>query len=67
MLLLLSEFPAIFDNFYFHLHKLRDEDIGQIEGAFMQGLGYVTTEQMLRSRETGEMLSTGPGNYKVMF
>ena len=33
----------------------------------MQGLGYVTTEQMLRSRETGEMLSTGPGNYKVIW
>ena len=31
----------------------------------MQGLGYVTTEQMLRSRETGESLSLGPGNYKV--
>ena len=41
-------------------------DIGQIEGAFMQGLGYVTTEQILRSRETGELLSVGTGNYKVM-
>ena len=33
----------------------------------MQALGYVTTEQMLRSRNTGEMLSTGPGNYKVIY
>ena len=40
-------------------------DVGQIEGAFMQGLGYVTIEQMLRSRHTGELLSVGPGNYKV--
>jgi len=40
-------------------------DVGQIEGAFMQGLGYVTTEQLLRSRETGELLSMGPGKYKV--
>ena len=39
--------------------------MGQIEGAFMQGLGYVTTEQLLRSRETGELLSMGPGKYKV--
>ena len=31
----------------------------------MQGLGYVTIEQMLRSRNTGELLSVGPGNYKV--
>ena len=40
-------------------------DVGQIEGAFMQGLGYVTIEQMLRSKHTGELLSLGPGNYKV--
>ena len=40
-------------------------DVGQIEGAFMQGLGYVTIEQMLRSRHTGELLSVGPGNYKA--
>ena len=40
-------------------------DVGQIEGAFMQGLGYVTIEQMLRSKNTGELLSVGPGNYKV--
>ena len=40
-------------------------DVGQIEGAFMQALGYVTIEQMLRSKHTGELLSVGPGNYKV--
>ena len=40
-------------------------DIGQVEGAFVQGLGYMTTEQLLRSRDTGELVSLGPGDYKV--
>ena len=46
-------------------YSVQLKDVGQIEGAFMQGLGYVTIEQMLRSRHTGELLSVGPGNYKV--
>ena len=40
-------------------------DIGQVEGAFVQGLGYMTTEQLIRSKETGKLLSSGPGDYKV--
>jgi xanthine dehydrogenase/oxidase len=40
-------------------------DIGQIEGAYLQGLGYCTTEQLIVSPETGAFLTTGPGTYKV--
>lgn len=48
-------------------------DIGQIEGAFVQGLGYVYEDFILldvMNRDTGERvdripLSSGPGNYKI--
>ena len=40
-------------------------DVGQIEGAFVQGQGYVTNEQILLSPTSGEMLTNGPGSYKV--
>ena len=40
-------------------------DVGQIEGGFVQGLGYMTTEQLLRSTDNGQMLSLGAGDYKV--
>ncbi|XP_053612796.1 xanthine dehydrogenase-like [Plodia interpunctella] len=39
-------------------------DIGQIEGAFMQGYGFHTIEEMVFS-PTGEILSRGPGAYKI--
>jgi xanthine dehydrogenase/oxidase len=39
-------------------------DIGQIEGAFMQGYGFCTIEEMVFS-STGEALSRGPGAYKI--
>ncbi|XP_052756118.1 xanthine dehydrogenase-like [Galleria mellonella] len=39
-------------------------DIGQIEGAFMQGYGFFTMEEML-FLPTGEILSKGPGTYKI--
>ncbi|CAH2247060.1 jg23904 [Pararge aegeria aegeria] len=39
-------------------------DIGQIEGAFIQGYGFYTMEEMLFS-PTGEVLSRGPGTYKI--
>lgn len=29
-------------------------DLGQMEGAFMQAMGYVTTEQLLTDPKTGE-------------
>ena len=40
-------------------------DFGQIEGAFLQGLGLVTTEQLLVSSCNGRMLTSGPGTYKI--
>ena len=39
-------------------------DIGQIEGAFVQGLGYCTTEEVVWSQK-GVLLSRGPGTYKI--
>lgn len=39
-------------------------DIGQIEGAFMQGYGYLTVEEMVYSPK-GYLSSRGPGAYKV--
>lgn len=39
-------------------------DIGQIEGAFMQGYGFFTMEEVLFS-PNGEVLTKGPGMYKI--
>ncbi|TCS38960.1 xanthine dehydrogenase molybdopterin binding subunit [Reinekea marinisedimentorum] len=39
-------------------------DIGQIEGAFVQGMGWLTTEQ-LHWRDNGELMSVGPATYKI--
>ncbi|KAL7645429.1 UNVERIFIED_CONTAM: hypothetical protein RMT77_003815 [Armadillidium vulgare] len=39
-------------------------DIGQIEGAFAQGYGLVTLEQLLYS-SSGELLTKGPSGYKI--
>ncbi|KAJ2950078.1 hypothetical protein O0L34_g11418 [Tuta absoluta] len=39
-------------------------DIGQIEGAFTQGYGFYTMEEMIFS-PNGEVLSRGPGAYKI--
>ena len=39
-------------------------DIGQIEGAFTQGLGLFTLEE-LRYTPTGTLLTRGPGMYKI--
>lgn len=39
-------------------------DIGQIEGAFMQGYGMFTLEELIYSPE-GALLSRGPGTYKL--
>lgn len=36
-------------------------DLGQIEGAFLQGQGGVTMEQQLYEPGTGRMLTNGPG------
>lgn len=39
-------------------------DIGQIEGAYMMGLGYWTSEQIITDKETGECLTNRTWNYK---
>ncbi|KAH8359005.1 hypothetical protein KR093_003803, partial [Drosophila rubida] len=39
-------------------------DIGQIEGAFMMGLGYWTSEQIVVDPQTGECLTNRTWNYK---
>lgn len=40
-------------------------DYGQIEGAFIQGQGLFTTEESLWHRASGQLLTRGPGNYKI--
>ncbi|KAL0266984.1 UNVERIFIED_CONTAM: hypothetical protein PYX00_009375 [Menopon gallinae] len=39
-------------------------DIGQVEGAFVQGLGLFTLEELVYS-PTGTMFTRGPGMYKI--
>ncbi|XP_065075754.1 xanthine dehydrogenase-like [Ochlerotatus camptorhynchus] len=39
-------------------------DIGQIEGAFLQGYGLYTLEEMVYSPD-GTLISRGPGSYKI--
>ena len=39
-------------------------DIGQIEGAFIQGMGWLTTEE-LQWKDSGELASSGPATYKI--
>ena len=39
-------------------------DIGQIEGGFIQGMGWVTTED-LRWDDQGRLLTTGAATYKI--
>eukprot|EP00656_Telonema_subtile_P047301 TRINITY_DN5423_c0_g2_i1.p1 TRINITY_DN5423_c0_g2~~TRINITY_DN5423_c0_g2_i1.p1 ORF type:complete len:645 (+),score=177.75 TRINITY_DN5423_c0_g2_i1:576-2510(+) len=43
-------------------------DIGQVEGAFVQGMGYLTTEEPVwftAGPNAGKMLTRGPGAYKI--
>lgn len=39
-------------------------DKGQIEGAFIQGMGWLTTEE-LKWNDEGRLLSNGPATYKI--
>ncbi|WP_020408015.1 xanthine dehydrogenase molybdopterin binding subunit [Hahella ganghwensis] len=39
-------------------------DIGQIEGGFVQGMGWLTTEELLWD-DTGKLISNSPANYKI--
>ncbi|KAL9103584.1 MAG: hypothetical protein Q9163_001386 [Psora crenata] len=40
-------------------------DYGQIEGAFVQGMGLFTIEELLWHRASGQMFTRGPGTYKI--
>lgn len=39
-------------------------DKGQVEGGFVQGMGWLTCEEVVRDAQ-GVLLSTGPANYKI--
>jgi xanthine dehydrogenase large subunit len=39
-------------------------DIGQIEGGFIQGMGWLTTEELVWN-DHGKLLSNGPATYKI--
>jgi xanthine dehydrogenase large subunit len=39
-------------------------DIGQIEGGFIQGVGWLTTEELVWN-EQGKLMTNGPASYKI--
>ena len=41
-----------------------DLDIGQVEGAFVQGMGWLTTEELVWN-DKGQLMTSGPASYKV--
>ncbi len=40
-------------------------DIGQVEGAFIQGMGWLTTEELKWHPQTGALLTHAPSTYKI--
>jgi xanthine dehydrogenase large subunit len=40
-------------------------DIGQIEGAFIQGMGWLTMEELVWHPETGKLTTHAPSTYKI--
>lgn len=40
-------------------------DIGQVEGAYIQGIGYCTLEELVWSEKDGRLMTVGPGMYKI--
>jgi xanthine dehydrogenase large subunit len=40
-------------------------DIGQVEGAFIQGMGWLTTEELKWHPTTGALLTHAPSTYKI--
>jgi xanthine dehydrogenase large subunit len=40
-------------------------DIGQIEGAYVQGLGWLTCEELVWHPTTGALLTHAPSTYKI--
>jgi xanthine dehydrogenase large subunit len=42
----------------------KDMDLGQVEGAFVQGLGWLTMEELVFGKQ-GELLTHSPSTYKI--
>jgi len=40
-------------------------DLGQVEGAFVQGMGWLTTEELVWHPQTGRLLTHAPSTYKI--
>ena len=40
-------------------------DIGQVEGAYIQGLGWLTSEELVWHPKTGALLTHAPSTYKI--
>ncbi|TAK94834.1 MAG: xanthine dehydrogenase molybdopterin binding subunit [Aquabacterium sp.] len=40
-------------------------DIGQIEGAFIQGMGWLTSEELYWHPQTGKLMTHAPSTYKI--
>ena len=40
-------------------------DIGQVEGAFIQGMGWLTTEELYWHPQSGKLLTHAPSTYKI--
>ncbi|MFM7533022.1 MAG: molybdopterin cofactor-binding domain-containing protein, partial [Rubrivivax sp.] len=40
-------------------------DIGQIEGAYVQGVGWLTSEELVWHPRTGKLLTHTPSTYKI--
>jgi xanthine dehydrogenase large subunit len=40
-------------------------DIGQIEGAFIQGMGWMTMEELVWHPQTGQLMTHAPSTYKI--
>ena len=40
-------------------------DIGQVEGAFIQGMGWLTTEELVWHPQTGMLSTHAPSTYKI--
>ena len=40
-------------------------DIGQVEGAFIQGMGWLTTEELWWHPQSGQLMTHAPSTYKI--
>ena len=40
-------------------------DIGQVEGAFIQGMGWLTMEELVWHPKTGQLMTHAPSTYKI--